>query len=217
MRKPLFAVLILALLLPLAAGAKSRDWGTTHDLFVRASLNEKWSIYSSAEAILWNDFSDVFFGYVDLGVGYRFLPAWRIEAAYREARVKPADDWLTEHRPLVNLTWFGKIKDIRLSNRSRIEFREYTWIKKDDIRFRNRTRAELPWAVLPFEIKPYFEEEFFYGKNSARIEKNWLTGGLYYTAPKQVKLRLAYRWIAVRSRSEWKNINQIVTALSLSF
>jgi hypothetical protein len=216
-RSPLPATLILTLILPFAAGAKSLDWGTTHDLFVRAALNEKWSIYSSAQAVLWNDFSDVFFGYVDLGVGYKFHPAWRVEAAYRKAKVKPADDWLTEHRPLVNLTWFDTIEDIRLSNRSRIEFRDYSWTKKDDIRFRNRTRAELPWTVLPFGIKPYFEEEFFYGKNSARIEKNWLTGGLYYTAPKHAKLRLGYRWIAVRTSSEWHSINQIVTALVVSF
>lgn len=214
----LFAFVVALLLFPLAAGARSLDWGSTHDLVVRASLTEKWSIYSSAQAVLWNDFSDLFFGYVDLGVGYRFHPAWRAEIAYRRGWVKPADDWLVENRPLANLTWFGKVKDIRLSNRSRIEFREYTWIKKDDIRLRNRTRAELPWAVLPFEIKPYFEEEFFYGKNSEHIEKNWLTGGLYYKPSKQVKLRLGYRWIAVRSKtSDWKNINQVVTALILSF
>ena len=124
---------------------------------------------------------------------------------------------LIENRPLFNLNWSGRINDVRLSNRSRIEFREYTWNKKDDIRFRNRTRIELPWAVLPFEIKPYFEEEFFYGKESARIEKNWLTGGLYYKVTKQVKLKLGYRWIAVRSAHEWENLNQIVTGLNLVF
>ena len=214
MRRLLLATLLLS---GANADAKSLDWGSTHDLIVRASLNEKWSVYSSAQAALWDDFSDVYFGYVDLGVGYKFHPAWRIEAAYRQAWFQPKDNWFTEHRPLVNLSWFGKVKEIRLSNRSRIEFREYTWNKTDDIRFRNRTRADLPWAILPFEIKPYFEEEFFYGKNSEHIEKNWLTGGLYYKASKQVKLRLGYRWIAVRGPSEWKNINQIVTVLSLNF
>ncbi len=211
------AALALTLILPFPAGAKSLDWGTTHDLVVRATLSAKWSVYSSAQAVLWNDFSDGFFGYVDFGIGYTFHPAWRIEAAYREAKVKPADDWLTEQRPLINLTGFGSIEDIRLSNRSRIEFRDYSWAKKDDLRLRNRTRAELPWAILPFDIKPYFEEEFFYGKNSARIEKNWLTGGLYYTTTRSVKLRLGYRWIAVRGPAEWKNINQILTALILNF
>ena len=209
--------LLLSLILPLAAGAKDLDWGSTHDLYISAPLSEKWSVQASAEAVLWNDFSDLYFGFADIGIGYKFLPAWRVEVAYRRAWVKPKDEWLTENRPLINLNWSGKINDVRLSNRSRIEFREYTWNKKDDIRFRNRTRIELPWSILPFEIKPYFEEEFFYGKESARIEKNWLTGGLYYKASKQVKIKLGYRWIAVRSAKEWENLDQIVTGLSLVF
>lgn len=217
MTKKLRATLLLALLLSLVADAKDLDWGVRFDGNIRASLNEQWSVYSTAGSIVWSDFSGKAW-YVDLGVGYRFHPAWRAEVAYRELRLDSPDYWLTERRPLINLTWSDQIKDIRLSNRSRVEFREYAWDKKDDIRLRNRTRAELPWAVLPFEIKPYFEEEFFYGKNSAHIEKNWLTSGLYYKPSKQVKLRLGYRWIAVRSNtSGWKNINQVVTAVILSF
>ena len=42
--------------------------------------------------------------------------------------------------------------------------------KDEDLRYRNETRAELPWSVLPFNIRPYFEEEFFYGKNSRHIQ-----------------------------------------------
>jgi len=163
--------LLLSLILPWAAGAKDLDWGSTHDLYISAPLSEKWSVQASAEAVLWNDFSDLYFGFADIGIGYKFLPAWRVEVAYRQAWVKPKDEWLTETRPLINLNWSGKLNDVRLSNRSRIEFREYRWDKKDDIRFRNRTRIELAWAVLPFEIKPYFEEEFFMGREARGLRK----------------------------------------------
>jgi len=32
-----------------------------------------------------------------------------------------------------------------------------------------------------------------------------------------VKLKLGYRWIAVRTQQEWKNLDQIVTGLNLVF
>jgi hypothetical protein len=206
----------LCLISAAAIGAEG-DWGYAHNFYIKKSLSERWSVLSRSQFALRDDMSDLFFGFADVGLGYGFYPGWRFDAVYRLAWLQPAEDWLEERRPLVNLNWFGSLGDTRVSNRSRLEFRFYDYDKDDDIRFRNETRVEFPWAVLPFEIRPYFEEEFFYGRNSGEIEMNWLTGGLYYKPSKKVKLKVGYRWIAIRVREQWENRNQLVTGLNLFF
>lgn len=204
-------------MLPLASFSVEGDWGYAHNFYVAKSLNEKWSLLHRSQFALRDDMSDLFFGFADIGIGYRFHPDWRVDGVYRRNWLRPGDKWLIEDRPLVNLTWFGKIQDTRISNRSRLEFREYRWDKTDDIRYRNETRLDLPWEVLPPGIKPYFEEEFFWGKESGEIEMNWLTGGLYCKPNSHMKLKLGYRWIAIRIGNQWENRNQLVTALNLFF
>lgn len=209
--------ILLAMAVPLASSSAEGDWGYAHNFYVRKSLTEKWSIQHRSQFALRDDMSDLFFGFADIGVGYRFHPDWRVDGVYRRVWLQPGEKWLIEDRPLVNLTWFGNIHDARLSNRSRVEFREYRWDKQDDIRYRNETRLDLPWEVLPLGIKPYFEEEFFWGKESRKVEMNWLTGGLYCEPGNSTKLKLGYRWIAIRVGNHWENRNQLVTALNLFF
>ena len=217
MRRPYALLLAATLVAPPICKAVEGDWGYAHNNYVIVSLNEKWSLLHRSQATMRNDMSDFFFGYADIGVGYKVLPDWRLDAVYRRAWIRPADKWLIEDRPLFNLTWFGTINDAHISNRSRIEFREYRWNKKDDIRYRNETRVDLPWEILPFGIKPYFEEEFFWGRNAGEIQENWLTGGLYCKPGKGTKLKLGYRWVAARVGDEWENRNQLVTGLNFYY
>ena len=199
-----------------AASAVEGDWGYAHNNYVKINLAEKWSFLHRSQFALRDSMSDLFFGFADAGLGYTFHPAWRVDGVYRRAWIEPQETWLIEDRPLVNLTWFGKLRDARISNRSRVEFRLYRWEREDDIRFRNETRLELPWGLRG--IKPYFEEEFFWGRNRGDFEMNWLTGGLACKAGKRVKLKLGYRWILIRNfQGEWENRNQLVSGINLFF
>lgn len=200
-----------------ASYAEEGDWGYAHNNYVLVSLNEKWVVLHRSQLTLRDDLSDLFFGFADIGVGYKFLPGWRIDGVYRRVWIRPGEKWLIEDRPLINLTWFGTIKDARISNRSRIEIRDYRRDKKDDLRYRNETRLDLPWEILPGGIKPYFEDEFFWGRNSGKFEMNWLTGGLYCKPNKHTKLKLGYRWVYTRAGSDWENRNQLVTGLNFYF
>lgn len=207
----------LLALLPLFAAAEEGDWGYAHNFYIAKALDEKWSLLHRSNAVLRDDMSDFFFAYADLGLGYKFHPAWRVDAAYRRSWLQPAEDWLVEDIPYINLNWFGALGEARLSNRSRIEFREYRYDKDDDIRLRNETRLDLPWPLLPGGIKPYFEEEFFWGRNSEQFEMNWLTGGLYCKPTQALKLKVGYRWVAIRVGNGWENRNQLVTGLNYFF
>jgi len=205
------------LVAPSLCNAEEGDWGFAHNNYVIASMNDKWAVIHRSQIMLRDNVSDLFFGFIDIGVGYKFLPGWRLDGVFRRAWIQPGDKWLIEDRPLVNLTWFGSIRQAFISNRSRVEFREYHWDKKDDIRFRNETRLNLPFEILPGGIKPYFEEEFFWAKVSHKFEMNWLTSGIYWNLNNRTTLKLGYRWIYIRTDIDWENRNQLVTGLNFYF
>ena len=208
-------LLLLSIMLPLACGAEEGDWGYAHVNFIKLTLADKWSILSRSQVTWRDDFNDFYFWYADAGLAYSFTPAWRADLAYRHARWDFGDGWLDELRPMLSVDWFGKLKGTRLNNRARIEYRYFDWDREEDWRFRNRTRAEFPWKV--FGISPYMEEEFFIGYNRETVEMNWLTGGLQIRPLPRMKLKAAYRWIAIRVGDEWENRNQLVTNISLFF
>lgn len=208
-------LLLLLILLPTLGKAVEGDWGYAHVNFIKASLADKWSILSRSQITFRDNFSELYFWYADAGLAYSITPAWRTEIAFRHAEWDFGDGWLQEERPMLNLDWFGKFKDIRLNNRARLEYRHFTWDKDDDWRFRNRFRADFPWKIVG--ISPYLEEEFFIGYNSGTVEMNWLSAGLQIKPAKRLKLKAGYRWIAIQVNEEWENRNQLVTGLALFF
>ena len=217
MRSFLFLLLTLAAFIPPHGRSAEGDWGYAHIFYIKKSISEKWSAITGSQLTWRDDMSDLYFIYADAGLGYKLHPNWSAEAIYRQGWWKFSDEWEVERRPLVNLKWSDTWKDIRLQNQARMEFRFYDWDRKDDLRFRNRTRVEFPWEILPGGIKPYAEEEFFIGKNSEELEMNWLMAGLYAKPTKTIKLKAGYRWIRIRVGSKWENRNQLVTGLAWIF
>lgn len=213
MRK--FFLLLLVLHLPLSSLSAEGDWGYAHVNVIKLSLAEKWSILSRSQVTWRDDFNDFYFWFIDAGLAYSITPAWRAELAYRQAEWNIQDVWQEENRPMVNLDWFGKVKDVKLRNRARLEYRHFDWAREDDWRFRNLTRAEFPWKLAG--LSPILDEEFFIGYNSAQLEMNWLTCGVQFKASKRLKLKAGYRWIAIRANDQWENRNQLVTTLILLF
>jgi len=217
MPRRLRLLLTLSLIVPALGHAVEGDWGSTHDLYIRKNLNEKWFLAHRSQANRRDDFSDFYFALADIGIGYRFLPGWSVEAAYRQTWLESSGSWRTEDRPHLNLAWTGNVHDVTLYTRSRLEFREYRWDKEDDIRWRQQVRIDLPWEILPYGIKPYVEEESFWERNVGKFDLNWLTGGLYCKLYNHMKVRLGYRWVAARVGDGWENRNYLVTGLYLYY
>lgn len=216
MLKKLLLLLIAATALNLPT-AQASDWGGIHDFILKFSINEKWAIYNRYESISRDNFSDTYFGLADLGLAYKIDPHWTVSGYYRQCWAQSAvtGDWATEHRPLVELNYGNKFKDMAFSNRSRLEFRIYEGDKEDDLRYRNRTRLDMPWGVVG--IKPYLEEELFFTDNAEGfLQNNWLTAGVYYKWS-HAKLRVGYRWQASKVGNSWKSKNLLATNLMFFF
>lgn len=210
-----FSILLVSILGGRVDGAS--DGGMSHNLLLKHSLNEKWFLISRSNTASRDHYDDTFFGYTGLGIGYNLNEHWSLRAGYRHAWIRPRDEWLEEDRPYLEGYFADRWEGFRVSNRSRFEFRYYDFDRDDDVRFRNEIVVEAPWELTPLKLKPYVEEEVFFGFNQERIEANWLGGGLAWRPVKGVKLKLGYRWVRQRIGERWINRNVIVTGVNLFF
>jgi len=198
-------------------GVFAWDWGNSNNFYFKKPLDEKWTIESRSLFTSKQDMGDVFFGVVDLGLSYKTLDWLTIGASYRGAWFEQSKGWGYESRPLINILAKTKWKDTFLSNRSRFEFRNYQYNKKDDVRYRNETRLIAPYQFTSLKLQPFFEEEFFYSYNTTQIDMNWVTGGLMYQVNKNTRLKCGYRWHAQKLSGKWFNRHVLVTGLMMQF
>ncbi len=211
------AALLALCTLAVSSTFAQAPWSSANELILGHKFNPQWSAFSTSRLQFGQDFNKFNLWFADVGFHYKFHKNFNVGAAYRYLEYRISDDWKSENRALIQGHWFGKIQEIRLRNRSRAEFRFYDFDRDNDIRFRNQTRAEFPWGIKG--VKPYIEDEFFYSKNQKKINQNWLTGGVYFKPAEKTKIRLAYRWITVRSSktTQWHSANQLYFALIQGF
>jgi len=214
--KTIFLLIILHTLVFLSP-ARAWDWGNSNNLFIKKTLNDRWSIVSRSLFTSRDDMSDIFFGIADIGLRYKVVDWLSVDGVYRGAWFESSAGWEYENRPLININLGKKFGGFFLSNRSRFEFRIYADDRQDDIRYRNEIRIITPFELTKWKLIPYFEEEFFYGYKDGEINMNWLTGGLRYNINKNTKVKLGYRWQTQKLGGTWKNRHVLVTGLLIFF
>ncbi len=191
-----------------------RDSGSSLNLLVKAGLSEDWFVISRSNLASRNNHEEFFFGYTGAALGYQVNDAWSVRAGYRHAWIQPQDDWLEEDRLFAEVYFADRFDGLRLTNRARVEFRFFDY-RDDDIRLRNEITLEAPWSLTRLDLRPYLEEELFYGTNAGRFEANWLGGGLAWRPAKGVKFKVGYRWNRFRVGDDWRNRDVLVVGLNL--
>ena len=192
------------------------DSGASYNLLLKHSLNEEWFLISRSNMASRFHYDDNSFGYTGIGLAYNLNENWSLRAGYRHAWIRPGDEWLEENRPYLEGYYAKRWKGFRVTNRSRFEFRFFD-DRDDDIRFRNEIVVEAPWEFTSLKLKPYLEEEFFYGFDQSQFQANWLGGGVSWRPIDGLKLKLGYRWVHQRIGANWRNRNLIVTGVNLFF
>ncbi|NNC89915.1 MAG: DUF2490 domain-containing protein [Akkermansiaceae bacterium] len=214
-------LLLLALTGWLTAGdcRADTDTGSAHNLIVKKDLSGDWYLASRNLLTTVNGFDDLFFGYVDLNLGYDLGGGWAVEAGYRHAWLDIGEEWREEYRPSAILSYRTMLGDWSFANRHRLEFRTF----EDDLaperfRYRNETRLVAPWEFTSLNAKPFLEEEFFYEFTDDGFNFNWLTTGLRWPVCDGVVAKLGYRWQASRfGGGDWNHRHQLVTGLLFFF
>ena len=209
-------LLFVSFLLCENAHAQERDSGMSWNLLLKYNINDDWFVLSRSNIASRNDNADYFFGYAGASLGYQLSDIWSIRLGYRHAEIKPRDDWLMEKRPFLEAFASNKLNDLKLTSRSRIEWRNFDY-RDDDIRLRQEFTIEAPMQFTDLQLRPYLEEEVFYSSNERRIEANWLGGGLAWLPEKGVKLKIGYRWNHFRLGDNWRDRDVLVAGLNLFY
>jgi len=193
------------------------DWGYSHNFLIQKKISDKWFIVSRSQFNARDNMREIFLGLVDLGFDYQMYEWLKVGGAYRGAWFLLDKEYGYENRPMININASKNIHGYFVSNLSRFEFRFYNYDLKDDVRFRNETRIVFPLELTKLKLKPYIEEEFFYGFNANEVNANWLSGGLQYQVNKNVRIKTGYRWLTQKTGTEWINRNVLVTGFMFTF
>jgi opacity protein-like surface antigen len=215
-RKLIVSAVLLALsVLPPAATAE-RDWGSSHNLLIKAPINDEWFVISRSNLASRNDFDDLFLGFTGGGLGFQWTDEWSLRAGYRHVWFKPQDDWREEDRLYAEAFFANRFDHVRFTSRSRLEFRFLDY-RENDVRFRNEFVVESNKTIPGTALRPYAEEEFFYSTNDHRFEANWLGAGVAWRPADGVKLKIGYRWNRFRVGDDWRDRDTLVTGINLFF
>jgi len=155
-----------------------------------------------------DDAGRLYYHHSDLGFAYRSLADWiDVGVNYRQAFARAGrGEWRQENRPHLNVTLKGRLFDLDVSSRSRLEYRDRE--KRDDVwRYRNKFTVKLPFELTPLKLKPYLADEVFITLNDDNIHGNRFYSGFSFDLSKDVKADVFYLWQSSRSGREWIDFN----------
>ena len=131
-------------------------WSTASASF---DINNDFGAKFEEEFRFGGDAGRLYYNHSDLGLVYRSLADWiDVGVNYRQVFAR-ADrgEWRQENRPHVNVTLKGRLFDLDVSSRSRLEYRDRE--KRDDVwRYRNKFTVKLPFELTPLKLKPYLAQ-----------------------------------------------------------
>ena len=192
------------------------DWGSSHNLLVKKTINEDWFLLSRSNLATRRDNEQVFLVYSGASLGFQINKKWSVRAGYRVARFRIGDDWRTERRPMVE-AYHGSMHDgWRLTSRSRIEFRQPDW-REDDVRLRQEFTATAPVKLTRFEMQPFVENEIFYSTRNDWVEANWTTVGLSFFPIDNTKFKAGYRHNRIRIQGDFITRHTLVIGVNIFF
>jgi len=211
--------LIVAAWLPAMASLAETDTGSAHNLIFKYPLLDDWYLSSRNLLTTRDGFDDVFFGYLDLNLGYDLGDGWAVEGGYRHAWLEIGDHWRNEYRPSAILSYRTMLGAWSFSNRHRMEYRTFESgsLAGERFRYRNETRLIAPWEFGSVGAKFFVEEEFFYEFTDDGFNFNWLTYGLRWKVADGVIAKVGHRWQAFKFGDEWNHRHQLVTGLLFFF
>ncbi len=210
-----FLVLLLVCLFSSDVHAED-DWGSSHNLLLKYTLNQDWFVISRSNLSLRNDNEQLFLGYTGASLGYQLNKQWSARLGYRYARFRIGENWRTEDRAMAEMYFADMLDGWRLTSRSRVEIRYLEW-RDNDVRLRQEFTATAPWKLTPLEMKPFIEDEIFYSTRNEWVEANWVTLGFSFFPSENIKLKFGYRHNRQRIRGEFITRHTLVTGINVFF
>lgn len=147
----------------------------------RFRLNETWKMKIKEDFRFRDgDFSeqqnDIFFSHkwsdtLDFGLGFRQVQ-----------KEDSTEQWQRENRPYMDLIIKGNLYGLKVSDRNRIEFRDFQ-NKKDVFRYRNQLKLSYPYTLFDLPLHPYIADEIYVQEESG-CNRNRIYTGLVWDVNK---------------------------------
>ncbi len=198
------------------SGGKFQIWSTFK---VSSDINKDFRLDVEEELRWVNNASEYSYNHTDVGLTYKSIADWLdvgINYRYIEARKGSSNPWKAEHRPHLNATIKGMWDDVKLSSRSRLEYRNkendnYSW------RYRNKFKAVIPVELTSLKLKPYIADEIFISFNSEDFNAHRLYAGLSTEVGRNLSADFYYLWLTSESNNDWINFNILGFSLKYKF
>jgi len=166
-----------------------------------------------------DDGGNFYYEHSDLGFTYSGLAEW-LDAGvgFRLIYEKDSsDDFKRENMPYIIATLKGKLFDLPVSTRSRIEYRDRT-DKEDVWRYRNKITVKLPVELTPLKLKPYLADEIFITLNDDNMDRNRFYFGAAMPLSQSIEADIFYMWQTSRVDSgNWSDLQVLGTTLKFKF
>jgi len=163
------------------------------------------------EVKLGDDAERFYYRHTDLGFVRSLADGLDIGFNFKHVSARgDGNDWISENRPHLNLTFKGKWADLALSDRSRLEFRDIDNVK-NFWRYRNKFTVKFPWELTALKLKPYVAEEIFINLDQSGIVQHRLYSGFSAKLSDNLSGSLFYLWLASNSNHSWIDIHILGT------
>lgn len=169
------------------------------------------------EETRWSDNMNRFmYQAVDTGLVYAPFAWFDLGGNFRYLVQDDAGQWEHEARPHLNAVLKHQWNNLRVLNRSRLEYR-YLTRTKDTWRYRNMSEIKFTsdWSLL--KISPYLREETFFKFDQDNYNQNRLSGGFQFELFKHAEIDLFYLWQSLKSVGKWRDVNVLGTNIKFTF
>ncbi|MBI1882597.1 MAG: DUF2490 domain-containing protein [Chlamydiae bacterium] len=188
---------------------------------IEGKMTDQWKAYAEAEFRFGDNVSEFYYQHTQLEIAYKITDWLELAPAYRQvwelftSTKEEDDDWFTEYRPMLNATLKHKWEGWDISDRNRLEFREFE-VKDDAIRYRNKLTLKSPWKWTHLGINPFIADEVFF-QEDAGFNRNRLQVGVGMKIIEHLEGELYYLWQTSEKGDEWIDFHVIGTKLKFKF
>ena len=218
MKKGILLVMWLFVFLALKAYAYDNNdfqvWNTDVE---EVKINDRTKI-ALEEEFRWGDNAHQFYyHHYDLGLFYDLNKHLNVGAGYRQIYDLKSGHFKPEEAPYLTATLFGDWKGFKLDDRSRLEYRYFSY-QSDSWRYRNKLTVKAPWKFTKFAIQPYVSDEVMavFGVIS-QFNENRLSSGFSFNLTKNLKGEIYYMLRSVKGTDTWVYSNVLGTKLKIAF
>jgi hypothetical protein len=212
------AVISIALVSEVCLASSDGDFEYWSKASVAFDIDKDWTLTFEEEFRLRDGGGNLYRHHSDLGLVYKSFADW-IDFGFNYRQIFEKDskgEWRPENRPHLNVTLKGRLFDLDLSDRSRLEYRDRE-NQTDVWRYRNMFSVISPLEFTELKLKPYLADEVFISLDGEGYNINRLYSGVSFKLTKSIGVGIYYLWQSTKSGSGWIDTNVIGTQVKFRF